>query len=105
MAFGIEQAGMAPVKAFLDGAPDLIAKLQEAGLADEAALISGAHGVLSDAITQEGETLLKLESTTIADVNAALDQQRTAFFAELDKRLNGLTLTNKLTYPGSSITL
>ncbi len=52
-----DQAGLAPVQAFIAGAPDLIAKLQAAGMADEAVLIQGAHGVLSDSITQVGSVI------------------------------------------------
>ncbi len=57
MAFGLSDTGKAAVDSFIAGAPDLIAKLQAAGMADEAVLIQGAHGVLSDGITRAGSVI------------------------------------------------
>ena len=78
-------------------------------------LLTAVTGVETTAQTVEASALaafhdeaaaaLTTATGIVPQIDAVLTNQRAAFFAELDKRLNGLTLTNKLTYPGSTATL
>lgn len=56
MAFA-DSAGLQAAQAFLAGAPDLIAKLQAAGMADGAALVQGMHIAATDLISQGGSAI------------------------------------------------
>lgn len=49
---GLSDTGKAAADEFVAAAPDLIAKLQTAGMTVEAGLISGVHSVLTDGISQ-----------------------------------------------------
>ncbi len=77
--------------------PGAIQALRDAGKEMEAQALASAH----DDLTQ----IFSEMDTFVLQVEAALARQREAFFTALDQRLNGLTLTNKLTYPGSSVVL
>jgi len=77
--------------------PTAIKALTDAGQTMEAQALASAH----DDLTQ----IFSEMDVFVTQVDAVLTKQREALLAALDARLNGLTLTNKLTYPGSGITL
>ncbi len=56
MAFA-DSAGIQAAQAFLAGAPDLIAKLQNAGMTTEADLVQGLHATVSDAVSQAQDAI------------------------------------------------
>lgn len=97
MAFGIPNSGD------LNGLADKLAAIVTNLGPEEQAVVSAAVTQLSEhgsaLISQAGDTILKVESSAISQFEEVLNRQRTAFFAELDSRLNGLTLTNRLVFP------
>ena len=68
-----DQAGLAPVKAFMDGAPDLISKLQASGMTVEADLVAGMHGAATDLVSQAVSGLLKVEGPVMDQWKATND--------------------------------
>ncbi len=89
MAFASE-AGLQAAQAFLAGAPDLISKLQAAGLADEAALVEGMHGAASDLITQIEGTENRVIDHGISELGKLLNSQRISLVSDVDRRFVAL---------------
>lgn len=54
---GLSDTGKAAADEFVAAAPDIIVKLQAAGMTVEAGLISGVHSALSDGISQAGSVV------------------------------------------------
>jgi len=79
------------VAAFSAQIPGAIKALTDAGQADEAQALQAAHADLVE-IAAAGSAL-------VAQIDGALTRQQAAFFAALDARLNGLTITNQLLFP------
>ena len=87
MAFA-DSAGLHAAQAFLAGAPDIIAKLQAAGMVDEAALVQGMHGAATDIVA-------KLGAVVASDLAPVIEEARlwrgeiSALNTKLDRLLNG----------------
>jgi hypothetical protein len=80
--------GLAPVvQAFSTQLPGIVDKLTAAGAADEAQALQAFHDGLTQLVAGESSIV----TAAIAQLEGALDRQRTAFFADLDARL-GVTV-------------